>query len=536
MSMEIGGKMRGVKKRRLLAVFLLSILAAVAVAPSYHASARDKINFNPSARKLPSNEEIFGWIKDLCNLGIRRPGTEADHKATQYILEKFKEFGLTDAHLEPVNMPLWTAEKWSLTVDGKEIPCFYISHSGWLKEYEGFTAGPAGITAEMVYVGKGAKKDYKKVDVRGKIVLCDVRFLSLYQSDSNNVSYFANDPDNTLPDDWHQPNPYISYNFPRSLYRAAERGAVGFVGILTDYLDRNTYYNELYEEKPCLMRIPGLWLSKSDGARVKALLKNGSAVKAKLVLDGKITPSVANNVVGFLKGKTDDIILVHSHHDAPWASAVEDASGVSEVLALAKYFGQVPAGKREKTLMFVTTDTHFFTYQAHNDLIKKIKEKKMNVILDICIEHIGKEIVEKDGKIVETGFVEPRGIFITENPYLISITKQSVVKNRLGRIVLLPTYTPLGVPTDAGGFNRAGIPIISLISPPIYIYDQIDTPDKVAVSELNPVATTFADIIESLDPLPAGAINKRSWIPKYRFRFYRGALLFLKEQIKRSKS
>jgi len=510
-----------------IAIFLLSALVAVMFAPPFQTYASDKINFNPSVKQLPSNEEIFGWIKDLCNFGYRRPGTEADLKAAQYIMEKFKEFGLENVRLEPIDMPLWTAEKWSLTVNGQEIPCFYISHSYWTKEYEGFSAGPAGITAEMVYVGKGSEKDFRKVDVKGKIVLSDVSFFTWYWSDSKKVSYFTYDPDNTIPKNWSQHNPYVSDNFPNNLYRAAKHGAVGFVGILTDYVDRNTYYNEVYDEKPCLMQIPGLWLSKSDGARLKSLFKKGSTIKATLVLDGKIVPAVANNVIGFLKGKTDDIIMVHSHHDAPWSSAVEDASGVSEVLALAKYFGRIPAEKREKTLMFVTTDTHFSMYQAHLDLIKKINEKKMNVIVDICIEHIGKEIVEREGKIVETGFVEPRLMFVSENPYLLSFTKQAVVKNRLGRTLFMPTYSPLGVPTDAGDFNRAGIPIISYISPPIYIYDPIDTPDMVAVDQLNPIATAFADIIESLDPLPSEVVNKRSWIVKNRLHFYKGVLLYI---------
>ena len=515
-----GKKSKSLNQRIAEFVILFSIYAAGLSVQGFQAVASEKVNFNPSVKQLPSNEEIFGWIRDLCNLGYRRPGTEADHAATQYVLNKFKEFGLEKAHLEPVAMPLWTAEKWSLTVNGREIPCFYISHSYWIKEYEGFSAGAGGIKAEIVYVGEGREKDFKRVDVKGKIVLADVRFSNLNQSDSVRVAYFAYDPNNTAPPDWHQPNPYTPDNFPSNFSRAAKHGAVGFVGILADYFDRNTFYNELYEEKSCLWPIPGLWLSKSDGAKLKALLKKDSPNQATLVLDGKITPAVANNVIGFLPGKSDDIIMVHSHHDAPWASAVEDASGVSEVLALAKYFGSIPADKRQKTLMFATLDTHFSMYQGHLDLIKQIQEKKMKVIVDIALEHIGKEIVEKDGNLVETGFVEPRGIFVTENPYLISITRQAVEKNNLERTVILPTYTILGVPTDAGDFNRAGFTIISLISPPIYIYDQVDTPDKVALDQLNPVATAFADIIESIDQTPSQVVSKHAWIPKYRFHYY----------------
>jgi len=515
---------------------LLLILAAMISAPGVQAGVSEQVQFNPSVKQLPSNEEIFGWVREICNLGYRRPGTEADHKTAQYILDKFKAFGLQNAHLEPIEIPLWSAEKWSLLVNGREIPSFFMFNTYWVREFEGFTAGAKGITAEMVYVGEGAARDFRKIDVKGKIVLADVRFSAMRQSDLLSVAYFGYDPDHTVPQEWQQPNPYSPNNYPDNFYRAAKNGAVGFVGILDDYLDRNTYYNEIYGEECCSMKIPGLWLSKSDGARLTEMFKRSSSLKATLVLDGKITPAKAYNVVGFLPGKTNDIVMIHSHHDAPWASAVEDASGVAEVLALAKYFGQVPAGQREKTLMLVTADTHFSLYQGHNDLIKKIRAQKMNVIIDLAIEHIGKEIVEKDEKPVETGLVEPRGIFITENPYLISLVEQAVVKNRLGRTVLLPTYTPLSVPTDAGDFNRAGFTVISLVSPPIYIYDVIDTPDKVAKDQLNPVATAFADIIESIDQTPSQVVSRHSWIPKYRFQYYRAALAYIYNLMKPSRS
>jgi hypothetical protein len=416
-------------------------------------------------------------------------------------------------------------------VNGQEIPCFYISHSYWIKEYKGFTAGPGGIKAPIVYVGQGSEKNFRKTDVRGKIVVAEVRFSDLRQADLNRVAYFSYDPNHTVPKDWSQPNPYTPDNFPSNFRRAAKHGAVGFVGILKDYYDRNTFYNELFEEKPCLWPIPGLWVSKSDGARLKKLLAQNSDNQAVLVLDGKIEPATANNVIGFLPGKSSDIIMVHSHHDAPWASAVEDASGVSEVLALAKYFGSLPADQREKTLMFATLDTHFSMYQGHLELIRQIREKKMKIIVDIALEHIGKEIIEKEGKLLETGFVEPRGIFVTENPFLISITRQAVEKNRLERTVLLPTYTILSVPTDAGDFNRKGFTVISLISPPVYIYDQADTPDKVAVDQLNPVAAAFADIIEAIDRVPTKIASKHWWIPKYRFHYYSQILPYLAEEI-----
>ncbi len=534
MKREMMTRSRLRRPARLTALFVTLLAAALMGAvPEFPAPPPGEYNFHPTSKQLASNQEMLGWIRDITAFGVRRPGTSADRDTAEYILARFKEFGLQDARLEPVPVPLWTATKWSFTVNGEDVPCFYVNHSYWIAEHEGFTAGAAGIQAEMVYVGDGSKKDFGKVDVKGKIVLADVRFSRLSEKDSLRVAYFGWDPNQTVPEDWTQADPYSANNFPGNFQRAIEKGAAGFVGILVDYYDTNQYYNELYEEKECQWPIPGLWLSASDGARLKAMLKTDAPNVAHLVLDGTVVPAEGQNVIGYLPGKSSDVVMVHSHHDAPWASAVEDGSGVSEVLALAQYFGSLPPESREKTLMFATMDTHFSMYQGHLQEIARIREQKMNVILDICIEHIAKEAQIQDGKLVVTNGIEPRGIFVTENPYLLSITEQAVARNNLERTVILPTYTILGVPTDAGDFNRRGFTIVSYISPPVYIYGPEDTIDMIAVDQLNPVATAFADIIESVNQTPSNVVKKKSWIAKHRLHYLSAAVGYIRDMIKK---
>ena len=64
--------------------------------------------------------------------------------------------------------------------------------------------------------------------------------------------------------------------------------------------------------------------------------------------------------------------MVQSHHDSVGTGAVEDATGTAEVIALAEHYGRAakqPGYRpREKSLMFVTFDTHFTGYQAHQAL------------------------------------------------------------------------------------------------------------------------------------------------------------------------
>lgn len=474
--------------------------------------------------EVPGNEEIFSWIKNIVSFGYRRPGTEADHLTIRYIEEKFKEFGLQDVHQQSVDIPLWQANQWSLTVNGDDIPCFYIPHTYWIKEDHGFVAGKEGIEAEMVYIGEGTLQDFRKFDVQGKIVVAEVRFNVLEWDTLAAVSYFKHDPGQTIPPGFTLYDPYSPNNFPDVFYQAVKHGALGFVGILTDYYDRNTFYNEIYGEDLFQMPIPGLWLSRSEGEIVKAKLASENTTSGKIVLDGTIEPAKGGNVVGILPGISDDTILISSHHDSPWQNAVQDASGVSSVLALAKIFGQKNKKERNKTLMFVTTDTHFSLYQAHQAFIESLKETGRNIIIDISLEHIGKEVVEKNGELIATDEVYPRGIFVSENKRVLSIVQKAVENNNLERMLLLPTYTSIGVPTDAFEYHKVGIPIISLISPPPYLFDIADTPDKVAVDQLCPIAEAFSDIINEIDALPSHQITKREFMIKHRFRYYRQVL------------
>jgi hypothetical protein len=110
-------------------------------------------------------------------------------------------------------------------------------------------------------------------------------------------------------------------------------------------------------------------------------------------------------------------------------------------------------------------DTHFSDYNSHDAFIEKYLGKVHNILADVCIEHIANEAEEKNGKLVLTGKVEPRIIFASKIGALLDITKEEIVRHKYKRTIVLPANM-FGdeVPTDAGLFYDAGVPIISLVS------------------------------------------------------------------------
>jgi hypothetical protein len=484
---------------------LLVILIAITAIP---ATASPRWRWRDS--EVPSEDEIFGWIGDISAMGYRRPGTSVDAQVRKYILDKLVEFGLKDVRDEPIGIDdgfmLWQADEWSLTVEGKEIPCFFIPYTAH--------TGPEGIKAEIVYVGEEIEEGE---DVKGKIVAADIRFADLNTGLLKYFSYFAYDPGNTTvglvhPATWVRTN-FQGYGKLGVYGDAYKAGAVGFVGILKDY---PTNTNKYYCPYDGIMKpMPGLWVGRDDGAYLRELLETATEpVYATLKLTGSIdTAATTGNVVGFLPGKTDDIIIISSHHDGPWYSAVEDASGTAEVLAIAKYFGQIPEVFREKTLVFVLQAGHFYGEIGARTFIKDHPDLIEKTMLEISIEHIAKDFDVINGEWVDTGYVEPRGIFTTANPLLVRFAEEAVVEHDLRRTFILQTESPLGVPTDGESYYRAGVPIYNLISGPEYLFDPVDTVDKVAKDQLVPVAKAFIDIINRVDDVPASLIRNSPPVP-----------------------
>ncbi|HOD13663.1 MAG TPA: M28 family peptidase [Spirochaetota bacterium] len=475
---------------------------------------------------VPDNREMLGYIKDLTSFGYRRTGTPAGKKAVEYIRDRFRAFGLKNVEIEKFNSYRWEATACELVLDGKKINAFPLANSMRAGEFGEFSAGAQGRTADIVYVGAGSDEDYETVDVKNKIVVSDILFYDVEWRDFKGMSYFTHDPGGTLDGGMKHENPYISKNFPSNYYRAQKHGAAGFVGVLVDYFDRNTYYNEdlslssEFRDKG-YMKIPGLYVSKSEGEKLKKMIAERSgAARATLKFAVRVEPALALNAIGYLPGKSKDIILVHSHHDSVFTGAVQDATGVAVVMAMAKYFSSAPSAARDKTLLFGAFDSHFSGYIANKGFIKKHNDKGERIVLDVCVEHVGLEAKNDNGRLAMTGDIEPRGIFVSENKKLISITKQAVLGNNYGRFALLPTFSPLGVCSDAFYLHKSGVPVVSLISPPLYIYDVDDTLDKVAVDQLNPTASLLIDVVAGVDTLPSKEITRTSCILSHRVGYY----------------
>lgn len=459
--------------------------------------------------RFPEGTEIFSWIKDLAQWGHRKTGTPEGHKSAEYIEGKMKEFGLSDVAIETEKTMCMMVEDYSLEIDSKRYDCFYINGTNRGGESGRFTFGTDGEDVEYVYVGQGLPEDFEKVDVKGKVAVVSIILPEAATTDWFDDIY-TYDPRKLMDVKRRKVDIYSPDIWPNNYYLAQKKGAIGFVGILENYMDDPYFYNEDYTENGrkmgCeYMSLPGLWVSRSSGKAIKKAFENSEVLKGHMKVNTLYELRDGYNVKGILKGKSDDIVVVHSHHDAVFEGAVQDASGISEMLALAKYFSGVPEEEREKTLMFVAMDTHYTDYAANIGFVKRREREGDNIILDVAMEHIGKEVALDDNyNMYETGEIEPRLFYVSE-PKLYEFVKETVAHYNLEKamIALVPVGKGLDheyefrqdeVISDAYYLNESGVPVVSMVCGQQYLFHISDKPDRIPVEELKPVGVAFAEI------------------------------------------
>lgn len=432
---------------------------------------------HPRDDLVPTTDEMVGWVETICAQGIRRPGSNADAWTEAFIADRFRSFGLEDVRFEPVVLPRWEPRSWSLVVEGAgerlELDCFPLPHTA---------PAPEGVEAAL-----------RTDDVAGAIALVTVTLNSWPQSFvRDRLALRTIDPTGEF-DTISQTLPF-GPQLQAVMEPSIADGAVGFVGIFDAPWESCEYYVP-YDGEP--RPIPGVWISRSDGERVKALLERGD-VTARIVVDSEREDVTTNNVVGTLAGASDEWLIVGSHHDGPWASAVEDASGVALVLAQAEYWSRVPADERPHNMLFVLQTGHMVHGAGCRGFIDDHADMLDRVVLELHLEHTARASHGEDGKLVAEDAPEASWWFTSRNERLIDSVEAALVTEGVQRAFIMPpdVFGPHPT-TDAGFYHLHDVPLVNFLAAPMYLFDAQDTPDKLHEASMVPVTRSAIRILAS---------------------------------------
>lgn len=448
---------------------------------------------------------MLEWARELYSFGFKRPGTAAGRRAEDYLLGLLTGFGFPVVRAEEVPFAGWFHERAGLTVSG---PGGSLSFPAEPIVYTAFT-GDQGLSAPIVDVGHGTADDFNGKNLTGKIALATYSHGWLDYDDLGALAAYLHDPENTLAGRG-QVMSWLTEEESRVYNEAVSAGAAGLIAVYPFDLTPYLCYEGGDAFTGLVGAIPGIGLRKSDGDRLKGILAHGETV-GTLILTGQTRSAVTRNIVGIIPGHSERVIQITSHHDTMWLGATEDASGVAVVLALAQaYAERYRAEKPPYTLAFVLEGAECLFVLGSRGYIERHQDDLIkNLIVDLHVEHLAMEYdAEPDGRIVPTGHTQPRALFVTDTGPLMEIARSAVEKYDLRRSIVLPSNTVIGVPTDATAYNRAGLPVISFISPPLYWNTLEDTWEKIAVGELVPTANAYAYMVERIMDSEADAIRR----------------------------
>jgi hypothetical protein len=453
------------------------------------------------AEDVPDGDTIFGWIEEVFDQGIRRPGYEADIWVEELLQDRFRELGLENVRLEPVEVTRWEPVEWSLEVtpDGGEtrtLDSFPLPYTAPVDDLEVELVAFDGADPRAV-AGKAS------LVVEPLLRLPPTSFLGGGSAPGDTTDRVF-DPDGTFEGS-EQVLPFGSH-LQEVMEPSIAAGAAAFVGALVDYPGDSYQYMVPYDgvDRP----IPGVWIRGSDGEWLRDQLAAGP-VRIKLRVDSTAEPFESHNVVGELPGADEDVVMIGSHHDGPWSSAVEDGSGISLVLAQATFWAAQPEEQRPHRMVFLLHAGHMCGGAGLLTYIEDHRDELDRVVLELHLEHAALEFEEVDGELVSAGRCVPRWWFVSRIPPLEEAVIDALRREGLSRSMLLaPDAIGTQPPTDGAFYHNEGVPIVHFLAAPFYLFDEMDRPDKIDRDNLVGLSRAAIRIVDSTRGVSAAGMRE----------------------------
>ncbi len=233
--------------------------------------------------------------------GVRLSGSADEAEAFAFLAAQCRSYGMEveqyaiDAY---VSLPGAAA----LTVVSPEqhaLTC--ITHSFSL------ATGPGGLTAPLIYVGKGAAADYAGKDVRGAVVMAD------------------------------------GLAMPAVAHAAHRAGAAGMICVnpegLHEMIISPVWGTPTPETAPDLPQLVAVSIRKDDGDALKALVARGP-VTVRLQTEVETGWRPIPTLTAEIRGEEDRFVLLSGHVDSWHYGAMDNASANATMLEIGRIFSR----------------------------------------------------------------------------------------------------------------------------------------------------------------------------------------------------
>ena len=283
-------------------------------------------------------------------VGPRLAGSDADLRAREWAVAKFKALGFDKVYTEPVTFPLWQRRGESGAIVAPFPQPLVLTALGYSP---GTPKG--GLVAQVVkFDSLDALKAAAPADVKGKIVYIDYRMHR--QKDGHDYG---------MGSAVRVAGPPI----------AAAKGAIGYLlrSAGTDAHQRIAHTG-LTGFREHAKAIPAAALSNPDADQLDRVLAYGKPVTIRLDLDcGIVGEYTGANVIGEItgRGKPNEYFVMGGHLDSwdPGTGAIDDGAGIAIAVGAARAIKALPQRPQRsiRVVAFANEEAGLFGGKAYAD-------------------------------------------------------------------------------------------------------------------------------------------------------------------------
>lgn len=253
--------------------------------------------------------------------GFRTAGSDAEHRAADYLAGVFEDIGLSDVEKVPVTVDKWQFNEAYLNIG-------YTDKEGKAQELK--------IEDMVSYAAQGTKQlggDYSGLDIVDMGMGTEADYDEYYEE--NKCSSMEDKIVLVGVDQWNEvwiDGPYME---------AATQKAAAIISYpVSGYGEYDDDTMNIQDICAPDMKMPCTSISKSDAKKIQKVLKKGTDISAELYVDNEIGSQngTSYNIMGTIKGtgNTGQRIIVSGHYDKYFHGFEDDCTAVGLAAGIGK--------------------------------------------------------------------------------------------------------------------------------------------------------------------------------------------------------
>jgi len=436
------------------------------------------------ADEVKAHSELMKNLEYLTTqIGARLTGSPQMNRASQWAVERFKDYGI-DAHLETTEIPhSWTRGDDTAEIIAPVKKAIEIRSAGWSK------ATPGAVTGNVLFLSSPSEMEKHKGKLKGAILL--MRQPTELPSDTEvpNNAYDA-----VIPPSHGLPRAGGRARFQerqRMIKAAADEGAAI---VLQDSGKPAGLFNMTSFSKYDPSQIPVAFLTHEDYSLIYRLLQAGP-VAMKLNLTGTFSsgPAKTSITVAEIKGneQADERVMIGGHLDS-WdlgQGAVDNGTGAMAVLEAARSLHAL-GWKPRRTITFI-----LFT-----------GEEEGGIGAELFVKNHEAEIPKMDAMLVHDLGTGRVFTIVLEDQFETASLMEEIYRPVAELFNLDPLDTRYYGSSDHVEFLNRGVPAYFCLQKPDHYreahHSQADTFDKVIADDVNQGAAVLASWAWNVSEMP----------------------------------